>query len=327
MLERDEYGYVLKIVSNFPYHPWWKLTSQLVEGFRDKKKTGLVSSVGVYSPKFGLGSFENPKMIGRGEVDAGIINPPVTAKMAMEGKGPYRERVGELRAIARFPEPDYIFWLVAEELGIHSFEELAKRKPPLILVSGRSGPTGPDTLTWTVEQVLKQYGFSYQHIESWGGKVLFPGPSVVGVPLVRSGEANAIFQEGQHHPMWEQLAEARPLRCLPLSQAVVDYMIETYGFSGSVIPKGRLKGIEEDLLTLDYGGWLLACREDLPEELAYLLAKVCTDQRDAVAAPYKDQPKHLQSFEIPITPQHLSTKCVIPLHKGAEKYDREIGCR
>ncbi len=88
MLERDECGYVLKIVSNFPYHPWWRLTSQLVEGFRDKKKTGLVSSVGVYSPKFGLGSFENPKMIGSGQVDAGIINPPVTAKMAMEGKGP-----------------------------------------------------------------------------------------------------------------------------------------------------------------------------------------------------------------------------------------------
>src|SRR5438046_10132558 len=126
MLERDEYGYVLKIVSNFPYHPWWKLTSQLVEGFRDKKKTGLVSSVGVYSPKFGLGSFENPKMIGRGEVDAGIINPPITAKMAMEGKGPYRERVGELRPIARCPEPGCIFGLGAGELGIHSFDELAK---------------------------------------------------------------------------------------------------------------------------------------------------------------------------------------------------------
>jgi len=151
-----------------------------VEGFRDKKKTGLVSSVGIYSPKFGLGSFENPKMIGRGEVDAGIINPPVTAKLAMEGKGPYKEPVGELRAIARFPEPDYIFWL-------------------------------------------------------------------------------------------------------------------------------------------------LACREDMPEELAYLLARVSTDQRDAIAAPYKDRPKHLQSFEIPITPQRLCTKCVIPLHRGAEKYYREIG--
>ena len=289
MLERDEYGYVVKIVSNFPYHPWWKLTAQLVEGFRDKKKTGLVSSVGIYSPKFGLGSFENPKMI------------------------------------ARFPEPDYIFWLVAEELGIGSFEEMAKKKPPMILVSGRSGPTGPDTITWAIEQVLKQYGMSYRDIESWGGKVLFPGPAVVGVPLVRGGQANAIFQEGVHHPMWEQLAAARSLRCLSLGRSVVDYMKETYSFSEAIVPKGRLNCVKEDLLTLDYGGWLLACREDMPEELAYVLAQVSTDQRDAIAAPYKDNPKHLQSFEIPITPQHLCTKCVIPLHKGAEKYYREIG--
>src|SRR5262249_56076083 len=85
-------------------------------------------------------------------------------------------------------------------------------------------------------------------------------------------------------------------------------------------------GIEEDLLTVDYGGWMLTCREDLPEELACLLARVCADQRDAVAAPYKDQPKRLQSFEIPITTLHLCTKGVIPLHKGAEKYYLEIGC-
>jgi len=326
MVERDEYGYLLKIVANFPYHPWWRLTSQLVEGFRDKKKAGLVSSVGVYTPKFGLGSLENPKMVGRGEVHAGIMNPPVTAKMAMEGKGPFKEPVGELRAIARFPEPDYIFWLVAAELGVGSFEELAKLKPPLTLVSGRIGPTGPDTITWTIEQVMKRYGFGYQEVESWGGKVFFPGPAVVGVPMVRSGQANAIFQEGVHSIIWEQLAEARPLRCLGLSREVVDYMKETYGFDEAIIPKGRLKGIEQDLLTLDYGGWLLACREDLPEELAYLLAWICTDQRDAIAAPFKDRPKHLQSLEIPLTPRHLCTKCVIPLHRGAEKYYREIGC-
>jgi TRAP-type uncharacterized transport system substrate-binding protein len=326
VVERDQYGYLLKIVSNFPYHPWWRLTSQLVEGFRDKERNKIVSSVGIYTPKFGLGSLENPKMIGRGEVDAGILNPPVTAKMAMEAKGPFKERVGELRAIARFPEPDYIFWLVAEELGITSMEELVKRKPPFTLVSGRIGPTGPDTLTWTVEEVMKYYGFSYQDIESWGGKVLFPGPAVVGVPMVRDGRAHAIFQEGIHHIMWEQLAEARPLRCLGLSRGAVDYMKETYGFDEAIIPKGRLKGIEQDLLTVAYGGWLLACREDLPEELAYLLARVSTEQRDVIAAPFKDRPKHLQSLEIPLTPQHLCTKCVIPLHKGAEKYYREIGC-
>jgi hypothetical protein len=326
MVERDQYGYLLKVVSNFPYHPWWRLTSLIAEGFRDEKRNRIVSSVGIYTPKFGLGSLENPKMIGRGEVHAGILNPPVTAKMAMEGKGPFKERVGELRAIARFPEPDYIFWLVAEELDVASMEEFARRKPPFTLVSGRIGPTGPDTLTWTVEQVMKYYGFSYQDVESWGGKVLFPGPAVVGVPLVRSGQAHAIFQEGVHHPMWEQLAEARPLRCLGLSRDAVDYMKEAYGFPEAIIPKGRLKGVDQDLLTVDYGGWLLACREDLPEELAYLLARISTEQRELIAAPFKDQPKHLQSFEIPLTPQLLCSKCVIPLHRGAENYYREIGC-
>lgn len=326
MVEKDQYGYLLKLVSNFPYHPWWRLTSQLAEGFRDKKRNGIVSSVGIYTPKFGLGALENPKMIGRGEVHAGILNPPVTAKMAMEGKGPFTERVGELRAIARFPEPDYIFWLVAEELGINSMEEFAARKPTFTLISGRIGPTGPDILTWTVEQVMKFYGFNYEDIESWGGKVLFPGPSVIGVPMVRNGQANAIFQEDVHDSMWERLVEARPMCCLGLSRAAVDYMTDTYGFAEAIIPKGRLKGIEHDLLTVDFGGWLLACREDLPEELAYLLARVSTEQRDAIAAPFKDQPKHLQSLEIPLTPQHLCTKCVIPLHRGAEKYYREIGC-
>ena len=96
-------------------------------------------------------------------------------------------------------------------------------------------------------------------------------------------------------------------------------MKETYGFSEAIIPKGRLKGIQEDLLTLDYGGWLLTCREDLPEELAYLLAKVSTDQRDAIAAPYKDQPKHLQSFEIPITPSASLHQMRDPAAQGRGK--------
>lgn len=326
MVQRDEHGYVLKIVSNFPYHPWWRLTAQLVEAFRYKEKRSVISCIGVYTPKFGLGSLENPKTVGKGEVDVGIVNPPITAKLAMEGKGPFKESVGELRAIACFPEPDYIFWLVAEEVGVGSMEELVKRRPPLILVSGRIGPTGPDTITWTIEEVMRHYGFNYKEIESWGGKVLFPGPATVGVPLVRKGQANAIFQEGVHHIMWEELAEARPMRCLPLGRRVVDYMKETYGFEEAIIPKGRLKGIEEDLLTIDFGGWLLTCREDLPEELAYLLARVSAEQRDLIALPYKDLAPHLRTLEVPITPQHLCSKCVIPLHRGAERYYREIGC-
>ena len=148
--------------------------------------------------------------------------------MATEGMGLFNAGVGELRAIARFPEPDYIFWLVAEELGIRSMEEIAARKPAMTLVSGRVGPTGPDTLTWTVEQVMKWYGFSYDDVNSWGGRVLFPGPAVVGVPMVRRGEGNAVFQEGVHDESWEELTEARPMRCLELDPQAVAHMRDTY---------------------------------------------------------------------------------------------------
>ena len=38
MLERDEYGYVLKIVSNFPYHPWWRLNVAVGGGVSRQKE-------------------------------------------------------------------------------------------------------------------------------------------------------------------------------------------------------------------------------------------------------------------------------------------------
>lgn len=327
-VERDEVGYVLRIATHSPFHPWWKITQELAEalnGYANRPR--IISTVGTFTPKYGMGSLENPRTIGLGQADVAITNPPITAWLAMKAKGPYKESVGSLRAIARFPEPDYIFWLVSEEFGVSTFEELVERRPPLTLVSGRIGPGGPDPLTFLVEEVMKAYGFSYADVEAWGGKVLFPGSSRVGgIPIMRRGEANAIFQEGVHDPLWEELAETKPLRSLGLSRRVVDHIKQNLGFDEAIIPKGRLKGIEEDQLTLDFGGWLLFSREDLPDELAYLLAKVADQKRERIAAPYKDLPPHQRSIEVPITREHLCAKCVIPLHPGAETYYREIGC-
>ena len=134
---------------------------------------------------------------------------------------------------------------------------------------------------------MKWYGFSYDDVNSWGGRVLFPGPAVVGVPMVRRGEGNAVFQEGVHDESWEELTEARPMRCLELDPQAVAHMRDTYGFDQAIIPKGRLKGIERDLLTLSFGGWLLFCRADLPDEIAYLLARTSMERRDRIAAPLR----------------------------------------
>ena len=85
----DSNGYILRIASHSPSHPWWRITDELAEGLNGyREEPGLISSVGVFTGRFGLGSLENPKTVGAGLADVGITNPPVNARMATEGKGP-----------------------------------------------------------------------------------------------------------------------------------------------------------------------------------------------------------------------------------------------
>ena len=61
MVQKDDYGYVLKIVTHTPFHPWARITSHLADalsGYGDEPS--IISTVGVYTPKFGMGSLENP---------------------------------------------------------------------------------------------------------------------------------------------------------------------------------------------------------------------------------------------------------------------------
>ena len=71
-----------------------------------------------------------------------------------------REPSSRLRTIAWFPQEDRLLFAVAPWIKARSFEELAATKPPLKMAAQRS-----------VNPVLKEYGFSLEEIEHWGGKV------------------------------------------------------------------------------------------------------------------------------------------------------------
>ena len=76
MLERDEYGYVLKMSLISPTIPGGALRRNWWRDFATRKRRVSFLPWESNSPKFGLGSFENPKMIGRGEVDAVSLTLP-----------------------------------------------------------------------------------------------------------------------------------------------------------------------------------------------------------------------------------------------------------
>ena len=56
------------------------------------------------------------------------------------------------------------------------------------------------------------------------------------------------------------------------------------GSGGPRSPAGHYPGLAEPVPTIDFTGWLLFCREDLPAETAYALARATDETRPRVEA-------------------------------------------
>ena len=86
-----------------------------------------------------------------------------------------------------------------------------------------------------------------------------------------------------------------------------------------VIAKGRLPQVDEDVPTLDFSDWIMFCRDDLSDDVAYYLVKTIDENKDAF-------PKRIPvGLTGPVDFAAAAKKMPIPLHPGAERYYREKG--
>jgi hypothetical protein len=90
----------------------------------------------------------------------------------------------------------------------------------------------------------------------------------------------------------------------------------------NTIPQGRLRGVDHDIATLDMGGHLFFCREDLPDEVAYLAVQAIDARKAAIDRLFP--PPH-SALTSPVDMHELAISTPIPLHRGAEAYYREHG--
>lgn len=306
-----------------PRHPWWWIGERLAEalvGFTDPLLPQV--RVSLTTPPALQGALYNPIEVSNGTLTFGVTTPSVTARMAMKGQGPFDRPYPGLRAIAAYPHVDYVVLAVDAALGVSTLEELVERRPPLRLVTGRrSGDGVPDILTFAVAEILRQYGASFEAIEEWGGTVTFGGPTHVGGLLMLDGRADALFHEAQMSPIWGEIAGTRPLRVLPIREDVREHMQREYGFEPAEVPAGHPSGATEPTPTIDFSGWLLLCRDDLADELAYTVARACDETRGDV----ENDQRGRHEIEIPIDPRDLFGRTAIPLHDGARAYAVEKG--
>lgn len=265
-----------------------------------------------------LAGTDAPLAVDQGKFDFGFANPSGVGRMAYLGRGGYKKKMA-LRAIGVFPSWDRLVFAVHKDTGIRAIEEIKEKRVPL-QVSTRMEGSRLSTL-FIIDEVLKGYGFSLSDIEKWGGKIMRvtnPG-SPERAHHIRSGQANAVFDEGLKS--WGALALDSNMRFLPI-RPDVQRRIAQLGFTCAPVTQQSYPQLDAPIMTVDFSGWPLLCRSDLPVDTAYEMATAIDLCHPRITVDHFDRrPMTMEEFCRGGDGGPLS----IPLHPGAKKYYREKG--
>ncbi len=272
------------------------------------------------SLSFAADSFREIKLLAEGKVSLAWINPSAAVTLSFKGTGPLRGRI-PLRTIAVFPSYDVMGFAVHESTGITSLTQIKKERFPLRLSTGagtkRELVESPPM--FTVSAVLKAAGFTLADIRKWGGKIqAVSRPSHPDRRAAIEGETvNAVFDEGIKS--WGQSALDRGFRYLPIDGPVLK-RLKAMGYRASVVPKSRFKGIAHDVPTIDFSGWPMVVRADMPADVAYALCEAIEARKRSIPT---DNFKPLNIAQLCANDEEAPYD--VPLHPGAKRFYRERG--
>jgi TRAP-type uncharacterized transport system substrate-binding protein len=272
------------------------------------------------SLSFAADSFRELKLLANGKASVAWINPSASVTLAYRGTGPFRSRI-PLRVIAVFPSWDVMGFAVHESTGITSLTQIRKDRIPLRL---STGPTGKRDLvespvTFMVHAALKAAGFSIKDIRKWGGKI-----QAVSRPShpdrragIDKGAINAVFDEGIKS--WGQSALDKGFRYLPIEGPVLK-RLKGMGYRAGFVPKSHFKGMDHDVPTIDFSGWPMVVRADMPNDVAYALCEAMEARAKVIPT---DNFKSLSIAQLCANDEEAPYD--VPLHPGARKFYRERG--
>lgn len=284
------------------------------------RRSGPHTRVAIWT---GRGMADSIFAVARGEVDLALAVPAPFVALAMRGEGPFKgEKTPHLRAIGTVPQNDRMILAIDKKFGIKTFADLRAKKPPLRITAGVHDGVG--TMGFAAHLVMEESGISDETLASWGGSwVEGERPRDCG-ELMMKGKADAIFQEAVMTPFWQELAKKRNLNFIPVEPAVLKRIEKRYGWPSGTLPKGYLRGIDKPLRSLDFSHFLLIARDDLPDDIAYLITWCLCETTEDIEAQYRHIPRDRSPVTYPLRATQMA-KTPIPLHKGAARYYRDAG--
>jgi uncharacterized protein len=222
---------------------------------------------------------------------------------ARDKEGPRKH----LRLIANIQMPTYYMIAVDPQSGITDLRQIAEKKLPVKLVARGGLAEGINAA------FLEYYGLSEEKIKSFGGSATssYPRGSNVDVVIGWAALVNA-----PEYAVWYDAPQQHDFKYLEMPAELRAKLAREFYVEEHAAPEGLLRGVDRRIPTIVRNGTVVYGRADMPEGLAYTVARALDRRKDV-----------LQWSIMPFSydPRTVCKLGSVPLHPGAAKYYRERG--
>jgi uncharacterized protein len=303
----------LVIAAMPPGTSWYVFAATLAPLVESRLPVG--TSVEIFARGGGTG---NPALVERGKA-AVALSQVATAVWAWNGhpiayQGVQHRRIRALvgglnsvwmTAVAR---EDYI-----RQTGNDTLEKMLRARPAPRIIMKPPGSTVPVAM----DIILAYYGMNRADLLSRGGSII--QISVNQIPeMLGDGRADLYFETAiRGHPALTEAATLSEIRFLDFSPGLQEELQRQGGMRPSPLP-AWFRGQQRPTESVDCGTVLIA-RDDLPDDLAYLVTKTICERRDLMVQAHRAW----ADFDPARGGRPEATG--IPLHPGSMRYFKERG--
>jgi TRAP-type uncharacterized transport system substrate-binding protein len=295
-----------------------RILGWLTQEFCDR--SGPRSRVRIWSVRGG--GIEALHAVNDGEVQLSIATPAQLLRGTLEGGGMFSHAMPDLRALAVLPQNDRMVFAIDPKFGVKTFEDLRQKQLPLRIATSTND--GTNFIGYVAAKFMEAHGISEEILKSWGGSYITKHrPEQTLIPALE-GKFDAVLQEAIMTPWWVDLIEKRGMVPLPAEAEALELVSKELGLGSNPLPAGFWKTLDHAMPALDFSDFVVLVRDDLPEDVAYLLTWCLVETRMTIEKQYHHLPPQRSPLSYPLIPEKMA-KPPLPLHPGAKRYYQEAG--